>query len=481
MNKIAPRTLCPRRQPNAATASPSARAWLAVPALLLAAALAHPARAQSALDGGGPIGPTAAAGDAGARGPDLSLHTQLTTVFQYHPAFDSPYVGPDSLQPSNNGKETVDATLFAGLRLWRGAAIYVNPEIDQGFGLSNTLGIAGFPSGEAYKVGARNPYFRLPRAFVRQVIDLGGAGEAQMLPDAANQFADSLPPNNVTITVGKFSVPDIFDMNRYAHDSKNDFLNWAVIESGAFDYPADSWAYTDGAAVEWTQSWWTARGGAFALSKMPNSKDIDTDFTQFGAVAELEERHELLGHAGKLRLLGYLNRGRMGKYADAVALAEATDSVPSTALVRHYASRPGAALNLEQELGQDLGAFARVSYDTGDYEAFEFTEINTSLAFGLSAGGKRWGRADDAVGIAQVLNGLSSEAREYFAAGGAGLLIGDGRLPDYAREKITEAYYALRIVDHLTVSGDVQAVFDPAYNRDRGPVYIFGVRVHAEY
>ncbi len=410
-----------------------------------------------------------------------NLHAQYTTVLQYHPAFASAFEGANSLDPGNYGKETSDLTIFAGAALWRGAAVYINPEIDQGFGLDGTLGMAGFPSGEAYKVGARNPYFRLPRAFVRQVIGLSGDDATAALPDAANQLAAALPADNITITVGKYSVVDIFDTNQYAHDPKSDFLNWSIIDSGAFDYPADAWGYTYGAAVEWTQSWWTLRAAGFALSQVPNSKDIDGQFQQFGLVTEFEERHELLGRAGKIKTLLFLNRGKMGRYTDALALAQRTGSPPDTSLVRRYASRPGAALNIEQQLGQDLGGFLRVGANSGAMEAYEFTEINDSLSAGLHWGGTAWNRPQDNAGLAVAVNAISAAARGYFAAGGLGILIGDGRLPDYGRETVVETFYCMRVVDAVSLSADYQYVTNPAYNRDRGPVSIFSARLHAEF
>ena len=67
--------------------------------------------------------------------------------------FDRPIAATTAWSP-NQGRETWDVTFYAGARLWQGAEFWINPEIDQGFGLSSTLGVAGFPSGEAYKVGA---------------------------------------------------------------------------------------------------------------------------------------------------------------------------------------------------------------------------------------------------------------------------------------------------------------------------------------
>src|SRR6202171_2991514 len=114
--------------------------------------------------------PTAAAATEDPSAESFAIHGQFTYVEQETSAFNAPYAGPNSLSP-DRGAETVDVTLYLGARLWPGAEGWFNGEIDQGFGLDNTLGVAGFPSGEAYKVGKNQPYLRLPRAFVRQVID----------------------------------------------------------------------------------------------------------------------------------------------------------------------------------------------------------------------------------------------------------------------------------------------------------------------
>src|SRR5262249_23187212 len=180
-----------------------------------------------------------------------------------------------------------------GLRLWPGAEFWLNPEIDQGFGLSKTLGVAGFPSGEAYKVGNNYPYARLPRMFIRQTIGL--SGETEELEPRINQFEGSRLSNRLVVTFGKFAVTDIFDTNRYAHDPRNDFLNWALIDTGTFDYAADAWGFTYGAAVEWYQDRWTLRAGVFDLSIIPNSAVLDPGFRQFQLVFEVERRHDLLG------------------------------------------------------------------------------------------------------------------------------------------------------------------------------------------
>jgi high affinity Mn2+ porin len=288
------------------------------------------------------FGDNAAQPNVSPRTPDpdiVNFHGQTTFTWQGYPAFRSPYEGPNSLPSSGEGRETWDATLYAGVRLWQGAELWLNPEIDQGFGIGNTLGVAGYTSGEAYKIGFADPYTRLQRAFIRQTIDLGG--ETQKVDAGVNQFAGSQTANRLVISVGKFSIADIFDNNKYAHDPRNDFLNWAIIDTGTFDYAAEPWGYTLGAAAEWYQGDWTLRGGLFDLSVLPNNLELDPAFQQFQWVGEIERRYELWGRPGKIAVTGFLSRGRMGSYQDAIALAQITSGPADIAAVRQYQSRGG--------------------------------------------------------------------------------------------------------------------------------------------
>jgi high affinity Mn2+ porin len=406
------------------------------------------------------------------------VYGQLTNVTQWHPSFHSPYSGANSLQADERKEETTDVTLFAGVRLGSSTEFWINPEIDQGFGLSDTVGMGGFPSGEAYKIGSNTPYLRVPRAFVRHIVSLGG--EAQKIDPQPNQLAGTASSDNLMLTVGKFSVVDVFDTNTYAHDPRADFLNWSVIDAGAFDYAADPWGFTYGAAAEWTQSWWTLRGGLFQMSEVPNDKVTGFHFLQHMLATELETRHVWSGQPGKVKLLAFVNQADMANYRDALQLAQQTGSAPDVSAVRRHQSRTGAAFNLEQQLGSDLGVFIRASANDGRKEAYEFTEINRSFSTGFSLKGSRWGRTDDTAGIVGVVNALSSDAQAYCAAGGMGILIGDGAL-NYGPEKILETYYSLQLNRYIGIAFDFQHVNHPAYNRDRGPVNISAIRLHAQF
>jgi high affinity Mn2+ porin len=418
-----------------------------------------------------------------AKGPsaletaNFAFHGQATYVNQYSAPFRAPYSGTNSLA-ANIGRETTDVTLYAGMRLWQGAELWINPEIDQGFGLSSSVGAAGFPSAEAYKAGADYPYARLQRAFVRQTIDLGG--EVQKLDPGLNQFSGSQTADRLVLTVGKFSSADIFDTNKYAHDPRTTFLNWALVDTGTFDYGADSWGYTVGAAAEWYQGPWTLRAGIFDLSIVPGAATLDPQFGQFQSIGEIERRYDLWGQPGKLAVTGFLTRGRMGRFEDAIELAALTGGPADIAAVRRYNGRGGVSMNLEQQLVPYVGLFVRAGVADGDLEPFDFTDVDRTLGGGLVMSGKLWGRDDDTFGFAGVINGISPVHQAFLNAGGLGILVGDGMLPHPGNEKIVETFYSFPVFS-TKVTLDYQLIANPSYNRDRGPVSVLGVRVHSEY
>jgi high affinity Mn2+ porin len=442
--------------------------WLAATVLVMQW---FTARAFAAGDG-------AMADDSAVDREAFAIHGQFTYVEQETSDFNAPYRGANSLSP-NRGAETTDATLYLASRLWAGAEGWVNGEIDQGFGLDDTLGVAGFPSGEAYKVGKNAPYLRLPRLFLRQTLELDG--NRQPVEAAANQLAGSHSENRVVITAGKISVGDIFDTNQFAHDPRADFLNWAAIDAGTFDYAADAWGYTVGVAAEWYQSSWTVRAGEFDLSNVPNSAHLEPGFHEFQSILELEKRHELGGLPGRMLLTAFDSRGRMALLDDAIRLAQSTDTPVDLAAVRHYRSRLGLSAGLEEHLTSDLGLFARLGKAAGNVETYEFTDIDRTVSAGLALQGTRWHRTQDTVGLAAINNGASATRENYLNAGGLGILVGDGRLPRPGPEQIVESYYSLAVSGFAHLSFDYQWINHPAYNRDRGPVSVVAVRLHAQF
>ncbi|MBR0797908.1 carbohydrate porin [Bradyrhizobium jicamae] len=415
---------------------------------------------------------------------DWSVHGQTTFIAQGYPAFRAAYSGTNSLPPGGQIQQTWTTTAFLGVRLWEGGEFYFNPETAQGFGLNGTLGLAGFSNGEAQKAGAEYPKIRPQRYYFKQTFGLGG--EQEDVEEGPNQVAGKRDIDRVTLVVGRFAVGDFFDGNSYAKDPRADFMNWAMWSSAAYDFPADLPGYTRGGLVELNRKDWAIRAGLFQVPDAPNS-DVLTFSTNggmtAGGVVEFEDRYEIFAQPGKLRVGVFGNRGNTGNYSQALAI-EATDPLQDIntvmAGIRKDNLKYGFYINAEQQVAKDVGVFGRLSWNDGRSEILSFTDIDRSLSGGVSIKGSFWGRPNDTIGVGGAINGLSASHRDFLAAGGLGLLIGDGAL-NYRNEGIFESYYAYQVNKSLTLTADYQFIANPAYNGDRGPVHIFSGRAHGEF
>ncbi|MGA2895558.1 MAG: carbohydrate porin [Xanthobacteraceae bacterium] len=407
-----------------------------------------------------------------------NVHGQFTYVEQGYPAFHSPYEGANSLSGASQAKNTVSATGFVGYRPWDGTDIYINPEITQGFGLSETVGVAAFPNTEAQKAAFPMPRFDLARVYVQQTVGFGG--EQETIEDGPNQIAGKEDISRLTLIAGKLAVTDFFDNNAYAHDGRTQFFNWQLYCCGAYDWTMDQVSYTWGAMAELNQKFWAFRAGYFLVPDVSNTDDFDTHFPDGEYIGELELRYSVFAEPGKLRLMAWANRADMGTYAAALAEPITIPTYPDITMTRTVRTNYGLNANLEQAITADLGLFARASWSPGQDEIIGWTDVDESVSAGVALKGTSWGRPSDTVGVAGVLDGLSAEARAYFAAGGIGILIGDGAL-NYQPEKILETYYSYSLTAWSTLSFDYQFVDNPAYNADRGPVHIIAGRLHAEF
>jgi high affinity Mn2+ porin len=263
-------------------------------------------------------------------------------------------------------------------------------------------------------------------------------------------------------------------------------LNWAVIDGGAFDYAADAWGYSYGGALEWYQDWWTLRSGFFEGSVTPNSPHLSLPIgRQFQVVSEGEARYRLFGQDSKIKLLGFMTRAKLGTFSQ---LEQFYSDNPGDAgniitaeVARHLRNKFGGEINLEQPITADLGAFVRASLNDGRTESYDFTDITRSVSGGLSLAGTAWGRKDDTVGTAFVVNNISHALKDYLADGFLGILVGDGKLTNAGPEQIWESYYSFAVRPGVEVTADYQLVNHPAYNVDRGPVSILGARLHVQF
>jgi high affinity Mn2+ porin len=409
--------------------------------------------------------------------PDrYNLHFQETTVTQFHPPFHADYSGQNSLPSDAEFATTLTSTLYGGLRTWEGGEVFLNAEVAGGSGLGTTLGVAGFPNGEAFRIGNPTPTIYLARLFVRQTFPLGGP-EIQ-IEDEPNQLAKRERARRITLVVGRFSAIDYYDSNAYSRDPREQFLNWSLMASGAWDYPADTRGYTYGVSLEYAHEAFALRGAALMVPSEANGPDMDLHLWKaHGFVVEGATYVSPFPRRGAARLLLFINSAHMGNYDQAVAETHP----PNIIATRRYGRvRYGFALSGDQEITDSLGAFFRLSWSYGANETWSFTEIDRSLALGISVAGTPWNRKNDNTGAAVVVNGIAEPHRAYLAAGGYGFLIGDGAL-DYSFEGIAEAYYRLALTDNIAFTGDYQLILHPAYNTARGPVNVFGVRAHIAF
>lgn len=441
------------------------RRWLAA----LACCACVPATAQQAEPAPDPA-------DAGS---PFAFHGQSTYIWQRKPAFNAAYSGPNSLGTERAKSYSFSATLDLGLRLWRGAEFHFNPEATQGVPFSGLHGLGGLSNGELGKAASTSPVFYRARAFVRQTWDMGGGSET--LEADFNQFARTVDRQRVVLTAGNFGVLDVFDQNEFGSDPRTQFMNWAFMTHGAFDYPADARGYSWGLALEYIGDGWSARIGRFLQPLESNGLELDTRmFQHYGDIIELEKRYELAGRPGTARLLWFRNKARMGAFNDAIQFGIANNTTPDLADVRREHAKSGVGVTLLQQVTDSLGMFARASLSDDKTETYAFTEIGRQVSVGGVLKGDAWGRSRDALGVAVAINMLGPHHRNYLAAGGQGAFLGDGALR-YGPEQILEIYYSFQPVKYLSISPDFQYVRNPGYNRDRGPVKFYGVRFHGEF
>jgi high affinity Mn2+ porin len=422
-------------------------------------------------------------------------HVQNTDIVQGYPAFPAKYTNPglNSLPTGGEVRQTVSVDLMAGVRLWPGAEAHADGLMWQGFGLNNTTGLEAYPSGEAYRIGTKVPNGMIARLFIRQTIGFGG--DQEDIEDDELHLTGRQDVSRLTFTLGRISVADIFDQNTYANAPRTQFMNWALVNNEAWDYAADDVGYTTGLAVELNQPDWTWRYGLFQIPKIANNLTGDDAFLKWphdsmaeyapvlnawAMVTEFERRYTFFNHPGVLRILGFLNRADMFSYGEAIPLLQANGPGADLTAARAYRLKYGFGLNWEQEIATNIGVFSRLGWNDGKEQGWMFTDVDYAGTVGLSIKGESWSRPGDTLGLAGVMNGITHVEQQFLAAGGTGILAGDGAL-NYGWEQALETYYDFQVWKDVHFSADYQYIANPAFNRDRGPVSVFGARLHWEF
>lgn len=407
----------------------------------------------------------------------FSVHAQTTIINQFKPAFTAKYSGQNSLLTKEESKTSITSTLFLGARLWKGAGIFLNPEIAGGSGLSQALGIAAATNGETFRIGSPDPKIYLARLFYRQIFALGN--ETTYQESDINDLGGTMPSKYFSVVIGKICAADYFDNNLYSHDPRTQFMSWALMSNGAWDYPANTRGYTPSVVLEYVTPRHEIRYGLSLMPVVANGLEMNWHLSRSGSsTLEYTRRHTMFNRPGAIRLLAFFTKAHMGNYRKSI---EVNPSAPVIADTRSDGNtKYGFGINAEQALGKYTGCFFRASWNDGKNETWAFTEIDRSISLGLSIQGGRWKRDHDNLGVAYVTSGISSPHRDYLKAGGKGFMLGDGNL-QYAWEHLAEFYYSAELKEGLYLTGTYQLVVNPGYNQSRqGPVSVVSVRVHVE-
>ena len=406
---------------------------------------------------------------------------QANFIRQQHSEFEARYSGPNSFTPGKDHATSRVETLYTGFQITPRLEILADVESAGGAGLSSALGIAGFPNVDVVRNPSlgEDPYFS--RMMLHYTIPLSKeTTEATRNPLS---LASTVPVRRLELRAGKMSTVDFFDLNSVGSDSHLQFMNWAIVNNGAYDYAADTRGYTYGLVAEYFDRAWAARFGEMLMPTVANGITLDWDIARArGENFEFEYHPGLLQNRSTvLRALGFVNHADMGSYREAVdAYLAGKEAVPDIVITRKQGRvKYGFGLNGEQELTHLWRIFGRLGWNDGGNESFAYTEIDRTAEAGSDFRGKPWHRPDDKVGAAVVVDGLSGDHRRYLALGGEGFILGDGGL-NYGLERIFETYYTAHVWRGISVAFDYQHVTNPGYNRDRGPASVVGFRVHVE-
>jgi high affinity Mn2+ porin len=409
-----------------------------------------------------------------------NFHFQFTGIIQYNAPFHSPYTGQNSFLPEAARAYSVTTTAFLGRKLWSGASVYFNPEMAGGQGLSSTLGIAGFPNGETFRIGADQTVVYVARIFVRQQITLD-KNNFDTLDDGTNQVKERVSRKRVTLNLGKFGIADFFDQNSVSHDPRSDFMNWSLMNNGAYDYPANTRGYTYGLIAEYYTPGWVLRAGTALEPTYANGPTLNFDWAKTNSeTIEIQRNYSINKLPGAIRLLFYYNTSKAPSYQTVIdEYKNGTDTSLDVIHGTSYGGKKyGIGINCNQALSSRLNGFFRFGWNDGKTASWAFAEIDNSGSLGLRYYGIGKNRSTDNIGLAIVSNGISSDHRDFLNIGGYGFMIGDGKLPNYTRENIAELFYEVKLFTNLFATLDYQFVSHPAYNLDRGSVSLLAARVH---
>lgn len=430
-----------------------------------------------------------------------NAYGQFTYISSWKGAFPAAYTNvngsTNSLLPVGERSFTGTSTLYVGVRPWKGAEGYYVPELISQQPFSQLRGLAAaIQNFELQKSGKDIPEVYNSRMFVRQTFGLGG--ERMPVSSSPMQLGTSYDTRRIVLAAGKFSVLDFFDKNAFGIDPRQGLLSLSFLTYAAWDFAADARGYSWGSVGEVYWDNWAARIARVTPPKDPNQLPVDFHLGHyFGDQLEVEHKHHLFGRDGKVRVLAYRNRENIGRFDDAVAAFDADPQknattcqgfnygsnnaqAPDLCWVRKPNVKMGIGAYAEQYVARDVGLFARGMYSDGKTEVDAFTATDRSFSVGGLAKGTVWSRPSDLAGLAMNFAWISPPHANYLRLGGIDGFIGDGLITPGV-ENVVDAFYSVNILKSFWLSGDYQHITNPAFNKDRGPLNVFTVRIHGEF
>ena len=410
------------------------------------------------------------------------ISAQDNIIFQYQPSFPAKYSGINSLRNHAENATSNVGTLYLGYMPHKNTELYFDIESADGGGLSDAFGLAGFTNVDV----VRNPQLGvapyIARGLLREIVPLSSETvEAERGPLSLDS---RLPARRLEFYIGKFGMVDFFDVNAGSGDSHSQFLNWTIVNNGAYDYAADTRGYTVGLVAAYYDRNWAFRFAEALMPTVANGIQYQWKLSRARGENYEFELHPNIWHeqGTVIRLLAYENHGNMGVYEEAINnfLAGKTPRPDITAHPLQSTVKYGFGVSLQQAVTPNVTAFARWGWNEGQHESFVYTEVDQTWQAGADVAGKLWRRKLDKWGAAFVSNGISAAHAKYLALGGHGFLLGDGAL-NYGRENIFETYYTAHLWRGIFAGPDLQHINNPGYNRARGPVWVPGARLHLDF
>lgn len=430
-----------------------------------------------------------------------NAYGQFTYIFGWKPGFPALYTNangsPNSLLPVYERSFTGTGTLYVGAQPWKGAEIYVVPELLSERPLSQLKGLGGaIQDFELQKSGAETPELYLARAYIKQTFGFGG--HRVQKESGQQQLGKTYDSRRLVIVAGKFSILDFLDKNAFDIDPRQGFYNIAFMTYAAYDFAADARGYSWGGVSEFYWDDWAVRFGHMTPPKDPNQLPIDFRlFKFFGDQFELEHDHQIRKQSGMVRVLAYRNRENIGRFRDAIAAFQAdpqhnattctgfnygssNPNAPDLCWARKPNVKSGVGIFAQQYVARDIGVFSRAMFSDGKTEVDAYTSTDRSFSLGVLAKGSTWSRPRDITGIGVNFGWISQAHVDYLRLGGIDGFVGDGRI-NSAAETALDAFYSFNYHKVFWLSGDYQHIANPAFNKDRGPVNVFSIKVHGEF